>query len=654
MPNPFFEAAEEQELKQTIIRLQQQLRKAKAKTDELVDAVIISSKDAVLGSIDSFNVQPPKLLFDQHKKEEVALLHLTDWQGGKRTTSYNSEVMAERVQTILDSSLKIVNLVRTHANVKKCVVLFGGDMVEGLFNFPTQAFEIDSTIFDQYINVSALIVKTVTQLLSFFEEVEVIAEWGNHGRIGSVRATVPRSDNIDRMCYEFSRQLLKGNQHLKWSNSHEDIQRVEIGNYRALLIHGDEIGRNGFASINTITQHANRWRSGAYPWKFQDIYCVDPETEALTPMGWKRYDEIGDLPIATLNPHSDAFEWQYPIINIKHHAGEMIRHHGRSMDHFATPDHDMWVKHKSQINFKKVKAQDVPSGANWKYRSTPTKWDGEWFWNGPFQNADPLDIAEFVGWFVSEGSTSKYQLAIAQSPKANSEKYERIYQLMLRLGLKPSKQANMIRVCSKELAEWFSQNFGSGCLNKNLPTWVKNWPSEHLSKVFESMILGDGHFVKTPNKISFGYTTLSKKLSEDMQEISFKLGYSSTLNVRTCPDRKYPFYTLGIQESPERRMPITKEMIPYDGIVWCPTVPNGLWLMRRNGRTCVTGNCGHYHTHYEQALADGIGAVFGTGSIESDNRYAREQLASSAQPSQRLHFIDPIKGMVTAQYRLWA
>ena len=61
----------------------------------------------------------------------------------------------------------------------------------------------------------------------------------------------------------------------------------------------------------------------------------------------------------------------------------------------------------------------------------------------------------------------------------------------------------------------------------------------------------------------------------------------------------------------------------------------------------------HYHTHCEWALADGEGALFQTGSTESDNRYANIGMASAAMPSQRVHFIDPDKGRVTAQYKVW-
>jgi hypothetical protein len=62
---------------------------------------------------------------------------------------------------------------------------------------------------------------------------------------------------------------------------------------------------------------------------------------------------------------------------------------------------------------------------------------------------------------------------------------------------------------------------------------------------------------------------------------------------------------------------------------------------------------GHYHSHAQWPLPDGAGNLFQTGSIESDNRYARDNLAVTATPSQRLHFIDPRKGRVTAQYQVW-
>jgi hypothetical protein len=269
------------ELRKALIRVQKQLLKTKQKTDELVEATYQASYDAMLtlGAVPSIPA-PTLIKHGKNKTSEVALWHLTDWQGAKRTTSYNSEIMRQRVMDFAQKAVRITNIQRADHPVNDCVVMFGGDMVEGLFNFPSQVFEIDSTLFEQYVNVSRLCVDVISFALANYNTVRVISEWGNHGRIGSKRDNVPRSDNFDRMCYELARQLLQGEKRLIWKDCPEDIQRVEIGNYRALLIHGDEVGRNGFASPGAIVQHVNRWRSGAYPWDFRDVYIGHYHTHA--------------------------------------------------------------------------------------------------------------------------------------------------------------------------------------------------------------------------------------------------------------------------------------------------------------------------------------------------------------------------------------
>ena len=271
------------ELRKALIRTQKQLKEAKQRTEELVEATIQAAFDATLSMGEIKEVVAP--ITDKRKiKSEVALWHLTDWQGSKKTTTYNSQIMRKRVMEFVTKAKRITEIQRADHPVKDVVIMFGGDMVEGLFNYPAQLHEIDATLFEQYVTVSRLIVDTVREALAIYEKVLVVAEWGNHGRIGSKRADVPRSDNVDRMCYELARQLLVDEKRLTWADCPEDVQRVEIGNYRALLIHGDEVGRNGFASPAAIVQHANRWRSGAYPWEFRDVYIGHYHTHACWPM----------------------------------------------------------------------------------------------------------------------------------------------------------------------------------------------------------------------------------------------------------------------------------------------------------------------------------------------------------------------------------
>jgi hypothetical protein len=214
---------------------------------------------------------------------------LTDWQGAKHTVSYDTEVMRRRVRAFLRNSMGLVEIQREHHPVNEAVVLVGGDMIEGLFNFPTQPYEIDATLFEQFVNVASLLDECARFYAARFATVRFVCEWGNHGRLGSKRAAVPKSDNADRMTYRLAQSMAKDLPNVSWDISDEDIQRFEVGNYRALLIHGDEAGRNGFASPSTLVRHVTSWKAGGYTvggerWDFRDAYMGHYHTHAQWPL----------------------------------------------------------------------------------------------------------------------------------------------------------------------------------------------------------------------------------------------------------------------------------------------------------------------------------------------------------------------------------
>lgn len=267
------EEADERVKELTVLNatLSRQLVRAKAKSETLVAATLKGAADAMtaFGPVKPVKA-PPKDL--RRKVPEVALWDMGDWQGAKLSRTYDSDVMFDRVTRYIHKAIRITDIQRQDHAVREATLIFGGDMVEGLFNFPAQAFEVDQTIFGQFTTVTRLLVLVVRAALANYERVHVIPEWGNHGRIGSKRDNVPRHDNIDRMCYEMARQILIDEDRLTWQDCPQDIQRLEIGNYRAIVIHGDEIGRNGFSSPNTLMAWVVRQKSGAYPWDFKDCY----------------------------------------------------------------------------------------------------------------------------------------------------------------------------------------------------------------------------------------------------------------------------------------------------------------------------------------------------------------------------------------------
>ena len=261
-----------EELRRALDRSRRDLMKAKDFREDLVQVVHDAAFDAMLAMGPVKPIAAPAK--DKRKgKAEAALIHSTDWQGGKRTLDYNSDVMRERVMQFADKVVRLTEIQRADHPVREAVVMFGGDMVEGVMIFPGQAFEVDSSLFEQYVNVSRLIVDFLRRLLVDFDKVTVFSEHGNHGRVGTKRDGLPRHDNIDLMCYHLAQQMLVGEKRIIWNIDTEDIKKVEFGNYRALLIHGDEVGRGGFSSPMTIVRHADRWRSGAYPdFDFRDVF----------------------------------------------------------------------------------------------------------------------------------------------------------------------------------------------------------------------------------------------------------------------------------------------------------------------------------------------------------------------------------------------
>ena len=251
------------ELRNALLNAQRQLAKVKKNRDDFTAAVVQAAHDAML-SAGPLPAVPAPVKDTRSKKAEVALLHSTDWQLGKQTLSYDTKECERLVKQSIHKTILLTNIQRDDHPVKEIVVMFGGDIVENTTIFPSQVYEVDSDIMAQFTEASRIIIEIIRILLANFEKVTVVCEPGNHGRMGKL-GELPKDINWDKLTYMFAGQALKDEKRLTWQMSKEDIQRVTIGNYKALLIHGDEI-RWGTAS--TIVRFADRWKSGAY--KFFD------------------------------------------------------------------------------------------------------------------------------------------------------------------------------------------------------------------------------------------------------------------------------------------------------------------------------------------------------------------------------------------------
>ncbi len=261
---------EKEDLRAALRRSQKSLARAKAKTEDLVAAVYQAAKDASLAQPPLPRIQVPT--FKPGKGHpEVALLHTTDWQYGKLTDTYNMAKCEERIVLLAEKVALLTHIQRAEHPVKRISVLLGGDMMEGLNIFPGQAWEVDGFLFAQMFGCVAIMRELFRNLLAQFEVVDVWEEWGNHGRIGR-KGDWPRSDNTDRMVYEIVRQSFANEPRLIWHSHTSWYNMVEIGNYRAMLIHGDEIKSfGGNTPAFGILRKATAWSSGVVE-NFKDVY----------------------------------------------------------------------------------------------------------------------------------------------------------------------------------------------------------------------------------------------------------------------------------------------------------------------------------------------------------------------------------------------
>lgn len=274
------------ELRKALQSTQAQLRREKAKTERLLVAAREGAREAFLA------VGPPppvpKPSRDARKgKPEVALLHLSDWQLGKVTESYNTEVALARIEQVGRKVVELTQIERAAHPVREIHVMFGGDLAENAGIFPGQAWEIDSGLFRQAANCIAASERIIRLFLANFEKVTVWVVKGNHGRIGK-KGEHPREDNADGFIAEETYERLKLSadcKRLAWNAPRRWYALVEIGNYRPLLIHGDQIKQfGGNLPAYGIAKKANAWAAGVIPGFKDDLYLGHFHQPMVLPM----------------------------------------------------------------------------------------------------------------------------------------------------------------------------------------------------------------------------------------------------------------------------------------------------------------------------------------------------------------------------------
>ena len=165
-------------------RLAKAVDRYKNVKDEAVHAVYQAAYEAFT----SFEMAPVKMNNIKSAKSgvpETAVAVFGDWQLGKVTPTYNSDVLAQRIETYTEKLMEITEIQRADHPVDTLHVWLLGDIVEGEEIFPGQSHLIDSGLYRQVgINGPEILSTFLRTALENFKHVHVTGVIGNHGAVG--------------------------------------------------------------------------------------------------------------------------------------------------------------------------------------------------------------------------------------------------------------------------------------------------------------------------------------------------------------------------------------------------------------------------------------------------------------------------------------
>lgn len=242
---------------------------------------------------------------------------------------------------------------------------------------------------------------------------------------------------------------------------------------------------------------------------------------------------------------------------------------------------------------------------------------------------DPLpetkveDFAAFLGIWLAEGRKVRdkrgYAVKITQTKPEGVEWIDNLFD-RLSWPVRRTVQANgetVWTVKSYGLREYLRACQGEGHELRIPDEVFTTWTRQEMGALLEGLLVGDGCWSKQAGR-HVGYYSTSKQLVDDVQRLLLHLGYSTGAAkvVRRVSQYRanHDLWYVGVNTSQHSTLYIDRlKQVPYDGMVYCLTVPNSTLLVRRNGVPMWSGNCIAIVTHalLGDQMAQYIGKALG-------------------------------------------
>lgn len=350
--------------------------------------------------------------------------------------------------------------------------------------------------------------------------------------------------------------------------------------------------------------------------RFHNVYgpCFDDQTEVLTADGWKFFAKLTSEDLIAARDAEGVMRYtgirafqQYAYSGPMH----IVEH--SAISQVVTPDHAIFATwpttRGTKTKYTPPFGRHVVKETKWDRArmsfTSACEWRGATFppvfclpecrmVDGRRLHAEKKiamnDWFMFAGWYVSEGSSwvtpTNYTVSIVQNP---GSKQRQIIDLLKRMGYSPYVVRKNITISNKQLYEAVQQ-FGKSSYGKQIPRWMLMASPKLLAALFSALMEGDG------NADGSRYSTVSRRLADDVSELALKLGKHAWVKQEASGGNGVSGDIFRVHVS-VRRQVVTKRshrgIREYEGMVYDVTLAeHHVMMVRRNGKPVWSGNCG--------------------------------------------------------------
>ena len=338
--------------------------------------------------------------------------------------------------------------------------------------------------------------------------------------------------------------------------------------------------------------------------------CHVEGTEILTPKGWVDFKEI-DVDDSVLQYNADG-SFNFTKVNEvvkKPYKGDIINFKKQKLDVRVTPNHriiyfnrkgDLLEKFAKDINLHSDIL--IPFSGNLKSEKE-TITNLSWF--------DKLKIA-----IQADGSLCKYTARNGERRNRGKSKSVQQYQIGIKKERKKERLINILENLDLDYKETKDNREGYIRITIDLPLgvdyktfeWVNledkdsNWCNEFIEELAE----WDGCRLKDKKDCTIKYSTTNKSCADIAQVVGIGANYLCSIN-KYVDNRKETYsdvYTVSFIKNRELVGTNTKkEILQYDGNVYCVNVESGMIITRYNDTTFISGNSEvRHHDAYSHLL----------------------------------------------------